>query len=259
VVKLQTTSGINLNLLLSGYQTWEFSDLDPNTGVRTINIPASGSHYNPINLLGLAKVCVRPGGNGTGKLDCDGGEPDYHSNAEQDHDTSQAPGPNGGLPIDPECDDVFVNPGGLVSQAQPSTQFPPACISPIQVTLSGTYAAGGMTLTESLLLRILTNVNDPCPADSDPFDPNAGDLSLTGLVTTGNVAATVYDAVNSSGTALTQTNLSTSATNVPFGCTNIENGVLNTGRLGFALPFAELVLPGFPTMDAVGTVHIACQ
>jgi hypothetical protein len=259
VVKLQTTSGINLNLLLSGYQTWEFSDLDPNTGVRTINIPASGSHYNPINLLGLAKVCVRPGGNGTGKLDCDGGEPDYHSNAEQDHDTSQPPGPNGGLPIDPECDDVFVNPGGLVSQAQPSTQFPPACISPIQVTLSGTYAAGGMTLTESLLLRILTNVNDPCPADSDPFDPNAGDLSLTGLVTTGNVAATVYDAVNSSGTALTQTNLSTSATNVPFGCTNIENGVLNTGRLGFALPFAELVLPGFPTMDAVGTVHIACQ
>jgi hypothetical protein len=210
-------------------------------------------------LLGLAKVCPRPGGDGTGLIDCDGGEPNYNAVAVQDHDTSQPPGPNGGLPQDPECDDTFTNPGGLVSTARPSTQFPPACISPIQVTLSGTYPPGGMTLTESLIIRILTNVNDPCPPNNTPFDEAAGDLSLTGLVTTGSVSGTVYDAVNSNGTALTQTNLSASATNTPFSCTDIVNNVLTNGRLGLALPFAEIVLSGFPTMDAVGTLHIACQ
>jgi cysteine-rich repeat protein len=259
---------LGLGVNLTGYQTWDFDDPDAN-GVRQIVIPRSGTHFNPAVLpLGIGTLCARLGADSTGIIDCDGGEPIYNITVEQDHNTLNATG----LPTDPECDDTFEHPLFGVSNASlegPDDLHPGACNSPVRITESGTVAAGGMKLTERLFLRLLTS-GGTCPADDAPFDAEAGDIDVTGTISTGTAKGVIYDVNNSSlftmgttapgngpnvcGSTFTSP-CTTEAIGIPFGCANIDAGTLNTGRLAFAFAIVDLDLVG----DSIATLTIVCQ
>jgi hypothetical protein len=262
VVRIKTTLGLNLNVSLSGFQTWGFSPEDGN-GVRQVSIPASTTHFNGVLVLGVIKVCPRSGGDGSGFIDCDGGEPDYDASGEWDHNTGDPPGVNGGHPQDPECDDSFTNPGNLVSNASiesPTDIHPGICNGPLKIATSGTFAAGGMKLSEKLIVRILTDTSQPCPADSTPFDDASGDIAISGVVTTGVVSGTVFDAMSSSSPwALTTSNLTDSNTGSAYGCANVDAGVMNIGKLTLSVPAIDLSLSTFGNADLVATLQLVCQ
>jgi cysteine-rich repeat protein len=264
-VRVNTTLGLNLALSLSGYQTMNIQPADAN-GVRQIALPQSGSNFNQVILpFGLGKACVRAGGDGTGIMDCDGGEPNYNITGEWDHNTSLPPGPNGGHPQDPECDDTFMNPGDQLTEAKledAEDLHPGVCNGPLKVTSSGTFAAGGMTLTEQLFVRLLTGdaASNPCPANSAPFDPTAGDLSVSGVVTSGTSTGLLFDAMSSSEPwGLTNTNLSTVLNGAPFGCANVDANIMNAGRIGISIPALDLSLGTIGNSDLVATVQLVCQ
>ncbi len=260
-VKVTSTIGLNLNISLSGYQTWNFSPEDQD-GVRQITIPANDSHFNSVVLMGIIKACPRPGSDGDGFIDCDGGAPNYNSTATWDHNTSQAPGINGGDPIDPECDDTAMAQNNVTTAKLegPTDLHPGICNGPMRMTYSGTYAAGGMALNESLIIRLQQDVNGPCPADNAPFDGDAGDIAVEGMVTTGSATATVYDAMSSSAPwGLTNTNLTDSITGSPYNCANLESGSLNSGKLALAIPAIDLELSTLGNADLVASLALVCQ
>lgn len=264
-VRVNTTLGLNLALALSGFQTMEIQPADVD-GVRDIVLPQAGSNFNQVILpFGIGKACVRAGGDGTGLMDCDGGEPDYDITGEWDHNTSAAPGPNGGHAQDPECDDTFTNPGNQVSEAKLEDAediHPGVCNGPLKVTSSGTFAAGGVTLTEQLFVRLLTgdNASLPCPANTAPFDEAAGDLSVSGIVTSGVSTGLLFDAMASNDPwGLTSTNLTTVVNGSPFGCANVDAGVMSAGRIGISIPALDLSLGTIGNSDLVATVQLVCQ
>jgi len=274
---LQTKFSIpaTLNLNLSGHQDWSFGPPDIN-GVRQITIPQSGTHFNPIVLGGgLPTICVRPGGNGTGLVDCAGGTVNYDNTLQVDHDTSTAPGGNGGFALDPTCSATFSNPTGISSAtledgsgSHPHTGL---CNSPTHILESGTFPAGGMKLTENLIIRPITSGS--CPADTTPLDGSSGDLALIGVVTSGTSAATIYDVRGGTSTAngnnmsATSNNCgasgtgpcTTSTTGLVFPCSDIDNGVLTNGKLGLAVPGLDFAVGSFGTSDIVATLTLLCN
>jgi len=238
------------------------------SGRRQIVIPAGGTHFNPTVIAGVT-FCVRPGGDGSGVIDCDGGELNYNNTVQLDHNTSNPPGANGGLPQDPSCTASFANPGGQVSNASLESvtdPHPGVCNSPVEITENGTFAAGGMKLTENLAIRIVTEGS--CPADTDPFDASAGDLSLSGTVTTGTSSATIFD-VNDSTANMSPTSNNcggtgmqqclASVTGNPFGCSNIDASNLTIGKLGLSIPALDLTLSGLGTSDIIANLTLLCQ
>jgi hypothetical protein len=262
VVRVKTTLGLTLSLNLSGHQTWVFAPADTE-GVRNIAIPASGTHFNSVVVLGIIKFCIRPNSSGTGILDCDGGALDYDISGQWDHNTSVPPGANGGHPQDPECDDSFTNPGDLVSHAGiegAGKLHPGVCNGPIRVAESGSFVPGGMKLTENLIATILTDPTLGCPADDAPLDTDHGDIALSGVVTTGKVTGTVFDAMaNVAPWALTAGNLTDSVNGIPYGCDNIDAAVLSGGKLALSIPAIDLGLSTFGNADIVATLQIVCQ
>src|SRR5262249_20094233 len=150
-----TTSFSGLILPLTGYQQWVVAPTADANGIRTVSIPASGTHFDKRTLLGQT-FCVRAGGDGTGFVDCDGGGSGYNLTAQIDHNTNGPPGDNGGLAADPNCTASFTNPDGSVSHAvleDGSTSHPHtgACNSPVEITQDGAVDAGGMQLKETLI------------------------------------------------------------------------------------------------------------
>jgi hypothetical protein len=256
---------LSANLAVTGHQDWHFSPAGPD-GVRPILIPASGTHFDPAPLPGgLGNLCVRGNGDGTGVVDCDGGLSSYDNAVQQDHNTSNPPGGNGGFAQDPECDDTFMEPDGSISTAKlegASDPHPGVCNSPVHITESGTFPAGGMKLTEHLIVRVVTGAT-PCPADTDPFDASAGDIAVSGSTTSGTSAGTIFDVNNTTG------NLAQSASGcgggpepctcnvvgVPFACASIDAGSLTGGKLGVAFPALDIQF----VQDIVGTLAIICQ
>jgi hypothetical protein len=82
---------------LSGSQEFAFGVLDPLTGARSLHLPASAIHFDPVVLPVLvvapARVCITPTGpDGSGKIDVDGGDSDVDIAVRQDHRTNAAPG-----------------------------------------------------------------------------------------------------------------------------------------------------------------------
>lgn len=258
---------LSTNLALTGHQDWHFSPAGPN-GVRAISIPASGTHFDPAPLpAGLGTLCVRGNGDGTGVVDCDGGLPAYSNTVQQDHNTTNAPGPNGGFAQDPECDDTFVEPDGSISTARVedgSSSHPHTgiCNSPVHIAENSTFPAGGMKLTEHLIIRVITS--GTCPADNAPFDASAGDIAVDGSTTTGTSAGKIFDVNN------TAANLEESASgcgffgdepcmcNVvgfPFACVSIDADDLSGGQLGVVFPALDLPY----VQDVVGTLTVLCE
>ncbi len=268
-VRIKTTLGINPLIQVTTsptnptQQTFEIMPEDPSTHVRVINIPASGSHFEPIDLLGQATVCVRANGTGTGLVDCDGGEPGYNNVAGWDHDTSIPPSVNGGFPQDPECNDSFINPGPFVTNARLEDALalhPGACNSPLEISETGTFPAGGLKLTEQLAVRILA-ANATCPPDTTPFSSVDGDISLSGSLTTGTVSGTVYDKIGSSMApyALSNQTLTDTVSGNPFTCSNIDANVMTGGKIVISIPAIDLALPGFGSTDLTATLQLQCQ
>ena len=160
---------------------------------------------------------------------------------------------------------------------------PTACNSPIHIVESGTFAAGGMKLSENLILRLSTSVTkcdpNPCPPDGTPYQDSAnctgagtpyscctgvhdGDcdnIQVSASVTTGMTTVTIYDANNvivGPGTP-TPTPLMDKLTGLPFGCANIDAGVLNTGKIGAGATVLDIQPPTLT--DGVATIAIICQ
>jgi hypothetical protein len=258
---------LGLGVALSGYQDWQFG-VPGAAGVRTIFVPQSGTHFDPAVLPGgFGTVCARLAEDGSGKIDCDGGEPDYDIVAEQDHNTSDPPPP--GFPQDPECDDSFLNPIGLstASLEGPSDPHPGVCNSYLKTTQSGTFAVGGVSLSERLFLRLITSGS--CPADDAPFDDAAGDIDVSGSISTGTAKGVIYNLNNGPLTMGTtgagngpdicgftgDQPCMTEVVGTPFGCSQVDMGDLSAGKLSLAYPVLDLPL----VSDIVATLTIDCQ
>jgi hypothetical protein len=259
---------------LSGSQTFQFGGLDGN-GVRQITVPASSMIFDPIVItppgFGEVRICVSDAGiDGTGKTDCNGGDPNQDIRISVDHNTNNVPGSNGGLPQDLDCNDTRTAPDGAISTAclegpsgtcNPSNTHPGVCNSPTDYTESTTFVSGGLRIAETLELRLVSDVGpdmQQCTSD-DTYSPPA---TLKAFFTTGNARATVYDANNvantlidhlspTCGTCLTQ------VTGVPRTCTAmLGSGGLNNLKFVGALPVVDIdPMVG----DAAATIEAECQ
>lgn len=258
---------------LSGTQTMQFGGQDA-TGARQVTVPASSMVFNPIdiNVGGQhVRICVASAGvDGSGKIDCNGGDPNIDYQARVDHNTTNAPGVNGGLPQDPECDDTRTDPSGGVDAAclegpgstcNSNSPHPGACNSPLDFVQSGTFVSGDMKLTEALTLRLVSDVGPDgvqCTAD----DTYSAPATLNAFLTTGDARATVYDANAVSDSLLDDhatgcASCITQVTGVPRTCTNIlGSGGLGSMKLVGALPAIDID----PTYgDAAVNLEITCH
>jgi hypothetical protein len=258
---------------LSGSQTMNFGAQD-GTGDRQVTVPSSSMAFNPIdiNVAGQhVRICVASAGiDGTGKIDCNGGDANIDYQARIDHNTNTAPGVNGGLPQDPECDDTRTDPAGNVNHAclessvsscNPNSPHPGLCNSPLEFVQSGTFVNGDMRLTEALTLRLVSDVG-PDGVQCTDDDTYSAPATLNAFFTTGDARATVYDtnAVADSLLDHMATGCSsciTQVTGVPRTCTNIlGSGGLNTMKIVGALPVVDID----PTYgDAAVNLEITCH
>ena len=257
---------------VTGTQTLQFGGQDAN-GVRQILIPAGGIHFDPVNVPPPAnvKICIFPTGpDGLGKIDCNGGDPDYNITTQRDHNTSNPPGANGGLPQDPECDDTRSEPDGTVSSAclesagggcNPTNPHVGVCNSPVEYVTSGTFASGAARVVEYLTLRLVQDVGPDGMActDDDTYSPPA---NVRTYLTTGVAHTAVFDANNVADTRLEQgapgcANCITEVTGLPKSCNSItgSGGMTNVKFVG-ALPLVDI---DASVGDAAVTIEIKCQ
>lgn len=262
---------LGLSVNLSGRQEWRFGPVDSN-GVRQITIPREGTSFGRLSVAGIVSACVRLSADSSGFIDCDGGTPGYNTFVEQDHNTSNPPGPLGGLPQDPDCSASETLPDGQISRANlegSQDAHPGVCQSPVKMTRTGTFAPGGMLLLENLCLRILeVGSTAPCPQPTEPCDPEQGDLVLSGSITSGTTEVVIYDVDNTTQVLRdsptgcgTGGNLPCVAKveGAPFGCAEVEAGDLSRGKLGFGFPVLDVPLSENQRLDIIGTLSVVCQ
>lgn len=271
---------INVMGALSGSQTLQFTGQDAN-GVRQVTVPASSIVFNPIVIdvpdIGGDDVyaCVTHAGiDGTGKIDCNGGDPNLNIHVRVDHNTATAPGSNGGFPQDPECDDTRVDPAGnvstaclesMVSTCNLNNPHPGACNSPTEYLESGTFGSGHMRLTETLQMRLVSDFGPDgiqCTSDDTYSEP----ANLQVFLTTGTARATVYDTNNIPNNLMDHlsvfgplgcSNCVTQAIGAPRSCTAI-NGAAGVRDLKLAGALAVIDIQT-SVGDAAVTMEIECQ
>jgi hypothetical protein len=265
---------------LTGSQTFRFGAEDPVTGVRPVTVLASSIDFDPvvipIPIVGNQMLCVESAGiDGTGKIDCNGGEANLNLQTKQDHNTFVAPGSNGGLPVDPECNDTRTAPDGAISTACLETAMgtcnatnahPGICNSPLEYTESATFGSGDSRITETLLLKQVTNVGmDGIQCTSDDTYGTVSNVRV--FFTTGLARATVYDAKNVSNSLLDHmtgtgtlgcANCITQVPGAPKACSAITPPAGNmTGfKIAGAIPVLDL---NATAGDAAVTIEATCQ
>lgn len=271
---LTVAGNVTANSNVSGFQDWQFFPIDEN-GLGEIRVPATGPSPTmsfscaqvSVSLLitiNAATVCIRPdiaAGDGIGVIDCNGGtEFGYNSQTIADHNTNQNAV---GLPQDPDCEEVYVTPDGLVSNASIETPgdvyHAGVCNSALNLTYNGTYPANGMTITQKLIARISADQTscspNPCPDQDAPFDSSAGDLAVTGKMTTGQSVAILHNRNNNQ----TATNFNRTFTGTAGSCAQIytapTNNLTNI-RLGVIIPFPDAAAT---INDALVEVRLRCQ
>lgn len=263
---------------LSGSQTLQFGGIDGN-GVRLIAIPAASIVFdpivitNPLDMSNPIRLCVTSAGiDGDGKVDCNGGEPNINITTRVDHNTTNAPGSNGGLPQDLDCNDTRTDPGGTVSNAclespvgtcNANNIHPGVCNSPTEYVESGTFSSGSLRVSETLTLRLVSDVGgdgQQCTGD----DTYSAPATLQGFFTTGTAHTTIYDVNNVSNTMLDHLNSAgscgTCITEVT-GLLRTCNAMLGSGGLDNlkfvgALPVLDV---NTQVGDAAVTVEVECQ
>jgi hypothetical protein len=260
---------------LSGTQQIALGALDGATGERPIVVPASGIHFDPVTIpipIGdPIRVCISPSAtDGVGTIDCNGGAANLNVTARIDHSTNAAPGANGGLPADPECDDTRTLPDGGVSSAcleaiggtcNINNRHPGTCNSPVDTVESGVFDNGDMRLLESITIRQVSDVGgdgQQC-TDDDTYGPPA---SIVIAFTTGTARATIFDA-NGVADALLDDHVPgcTSCITQAVGDARTCNQILGSGGVGsLRLAAAFTVLDLDPTAgDAAVTIQAECQ
>lgn len=262
---------LGLSINLSGRQEWRIGPMDAN-GVRQITIPREGTTFGRLEVAGIVRACVRLSADSSGFIDCDGGTPGYNTLVEQDHNTSNPPGPAGGFPQDPECTASETLPDGQVSRAsleESSDPHPGVCRSPVRMTRTDAFPPGGMLLVQNLCLRILPlGSNEPCPQPTEPCDPEEGELMLSGSITSGTSEVVIYDVDNTtevlrdSPTGCGSERNSPCIAKVegsPFGCAEVEAGDLSRGKLSFGFPVLDVPLSEQLQIDLIGTLSVVCQ
>lgn len=272
--------GLTLDLPLVGTLTLDVGQTTDANGVRPLRIRSETVDIDPVRLgfLGLEWACVRATGAALGEVDCNGGNEGINILAQIDHNTTppntcrhtgggsgqactsntQCPSPErcnlqngGGLPDDPECDDVAMFRGETDTPCREGDACNPGgpghlgtCNSATVTTASGTWGAGAaqMLFNQSITL-IGTGQNgpdgQPCTAD-DPVPPgNAVPI----LLTTGTATVRLFDANNGRGIVR-----EAEASGAPLSCAAPQNG------LTFGGGFAAIDVPGSVTSDIITTV-----
>lgn len=193
---------------VSGSTQIVFGPQAPN-GVRPVTIPASSISFNQVtcNVAGLSTVtiCVESTGvDGTGIVDCDGGEPNYDFLTQVDHNTNAGPQSNGGFPADPTCTATYTDPvTGAVSNAcleqsggtcNANNLHPGVCNSPYHTTYPNSFTAGGMTVRVPLRLKtVSSSTGNPCDGVGDTYGAST---EVNAFLTTGTARGTVFDSNN---------------------------------------------------------------
>jgi hypothetical protein len=225
--------------------------LDPHGNVLTsagsypVTIRGNDIYFEPVRVTGLVCACPRfvdvprfgAGNSGEGSIGCGtGGLTEISYRLVQDHNTTPGHAQNGNtgsmvglqLPDDPECDDAFVFPSGLTSNAclesqdplcsnpNASGQHPGVCNSPRSSTYFGGPASPGSALIHAgIAIGLLNDAglcrtdlppgSPLCPADYGPDcqpctddDADLGRVETIAL-TTGSASAAIYDAALQKG------------------------------------------------------------
>jgi hypothetical protein len=273
---------------LTGSQVWRFGGALPD-GTREILSLPEDSHFDCLGASPLGfnvAGCIRmdPTTPAHGVIDCGGGQVTggYNVIASVDHNTNQN---TAGFAKDPTCTDTFTAPDGTVLQsclegvdpacAGPASTHLGVCNSAVHLDQSGVFPAGGLRMTQTLILRAFVGsacTAGLCPPDGTPFDPAAGDVQITADMSSGSAKAVIFNFNNRDLTLGTPGSgdgpsicgfgkvdaCVTSAAGAPYAalCSNVSAGSLHTGRLASAL--TALDLPG-PIYDMVATIGITCQ
>jgi hypothetical protein len=273
---------------LTGSQVWRFGGALPD-GTREILSLPEDSHFDCLGASPLGfnvAGCIRmdPTTPAHGVIDCGGGQVTggYNVVASVDHNTNQN---TAGFAKDPTCTDTFTAPDGTVLQsclegvdpacAGPASTHLGVCNSAVHLDQSGVFPAGGLRMTQTLILRAFpeaTCTAGLCPADATPFDPAAGDVQITADMSSGGAKAVIFNVNNGNLTLGTPGSgdgpsicgfggtdaCVTSAAGAPYTaiCSNVSAGSLHTGRLAAALTVLDLPHPIF---DLVATIGITCQ
>ena len=171
-------------------------------------IKAADVRFNPIPVFGLACACVRGvaaeefgnGISGVGRIGCgEEGLVDIDFLVEQDHNTTPgSPGNGGGLPDDPECDDVFMASDIISSTAcregtgaacsLEGNSHTGVCQSPRRVTFSGGQAPRGC--------RYADYGDDCLPCTDDDLEKGTPNIAPT---SSGTATVYIYDINNTAG------------------------------------------------------------
>ncbi len=245
---------------VTGSQDFQLGTENPTTGALPITVPAGSIDFDPIvvtvPVLGAINLCVTSAGtDGTGTFDCNGGDPDLDITVQQDHSTNGAPGVNGGLPQDPECDDTGTQPDGsptnaclesAVSTCNVSNTHIGTCNSPLNHVESGTFGSGDLRLVEQLTLRQSEDAGADtilCTGD----DTYSQATQLTTFFTTGTARATVFDTNNVADSMLDHLDPGcptcvTEAAGAPRVCSAFTGpgGTLTSLRMAAAFPALDL-------------------
>ena len=275
---------------LTGSQVWRF-DAPGADGTRRIVSQPSDSHFDCVtaSVLGTFQFagCLRmdPATQGQGVIDCAGGHitAGYDVVASIDHNTNQN---NTGFAQDPQCTAVYRNPNDAADGAPAPSWIEDGmgghvhlgvCNSGVHLDQRGAFPAGGVHMTQSLILRVFektTCTAGLCPADTTPFNAAAGDVQVLAAMSSGNANGVIFDVNNIAGLTLGSTaggngpNICgfgngtdpcvTSIAGAPYTavCANPSTGSLHAGKLVTAV--TALDLPS-PIYDVVATIGITCQ
>ncbi len=248
----------NLNLSMSGSFKMEIGAPDA-AGLASIVIPKDDFHLDPVSIGIIGYACVTLVEDGTGSIDCDGGDPELDFDIAQDHVTNPGntnnSGSAAGLPDDPECDDSISYPNGEVSTAcvegspcdtQESPKHPGICNSPRSFALSGVKGAGDAISVADIRITVVENGQEgpdgqPCTADDTPGVTTESPVVLT----TGTASVSIFDAdrVNSRRISPDDScggfTCTAAATGSAFSCEALRGGVV-TGAA---------IVGGFPSLD----------
>lgn len=237
VIHLATGSRVRLGAFLtlppfplSGQFRLDFASPGAN-GVTAITVPASGVAFDPIlnPLIGINAVCVQAVGDGSGLVDCDGGNLGINRTVSQDHRTQD------------------VDPGCAAGTPDVASGHAGSCNGPVVTGSSGTFAPGDVQISMTVQVVTLTTAqfgpdSQPCTLDDQPSTPPS---PVTIPMQTGTITATVFDLNNNAGI-----NASLQGTGSPFGCAGIDTGVFTGAKLvgGFVALHAD------PLIGDVATV-----
>lgn len=251
-----------------------FGPQDP-SGVRAVIIPSNSISFDAVtcNVAGLSTVtvCVESTGvDGTGILDCDGGEPNYGFLTQLDHNTNGAPQSNGGFPADPSCTATETDPvTGAISNAcleqsggtcNANNLHPGVCNSPYHTSYPGSFAAAGMTVRVPLRLKTVSSSSgNPCDGVGDTYGAST---EVNAFLTTGTAHGTVFDANNQNrkidqgascrgGSCVTEV----SGATLSSFCTN-PSASISGAKIVTAIGILDL---DTTAGDTVATVELACQ